>query len=493
MKKKIYKNLLISSLICIFTSSPIFAQNKINTSIKYNNLIQPIKTSIINKNNYILVAFKDLFNIIGAEIRWDEVFRSVTAKFNENELIIYVGTKKAFLNKKELEMPIEAEIINGNTYIPLRFVFENLGYKVEWIEENKEILISNEYGEYIFLNEYENKKNALSLDEALKKAKQNSSNLKNLKDSISYTQNVRENIQQEVNKETNPFPNINISLPIDNSLEISKKINSTDNLIKNKKINKTIIEDNIEVSLISSIIAIRNSELNIDILEKTINLEKLNIKNLEAKFEYGTIAEKTLNNAKENLKNLELNLDSLNNTLENQKNNLKDIIGTSKNIDININLEAQFKDLEKIDLEHYINTKKSNDLSIQIIENDINTAEYQLNNSPDVSSVEKERLQNNINIEKRKLNDTKSNLDKKIRKAYSSLEKMAKSEKTLKLSLENAISNYNITASNYNSGNSTIYQLEKAKLDILKAEKDIEENKLNFYSLMYSFYKPYLL
>lgn len=493
MKKNKYKSIILSSLIFLISASPILAIEKINTSIKYNKLIQPMKTNTINKNGNILVAFRDLFNILNAEIRWDEVFRTITAKFDENELIIYVDSGKLIFNKKEFLMPIKPEIIDATTYIPLRFIFETIGYKVEWDSLKKEISINNDYGKYLILNEKENNKDSISLDEALKIALENNSNLKNLNDAQSYMQKVRKNLYEESQKEDDAFLMIPNLEPIDKSLEILKKINSTDNLIKNQEINKKIIQDSIELSIISSIIAIRNIELNIELLEKNIEIGKININNLQSKFNYGIISKNMLDDAIENQKTLEFNLSSLKSNLEIQKNNLNDILKTNKNVDININLNAKFEDLEKIDLEYYINQKKSNDLSIQIIENEINTAEYELKNSPDVSSTEKERLQNNINSAKRKLTDAKSNLNKKIRKTFDILENCYKNQENLKIALENAISNYNIAVSNYNNGNNTLFQVEQAKLAILKAEKNIEENELNFCLNLYTFYKPYLL
>lgn len=509
MKKNFYKYIFLGALSCSIFTSNVFAFQKTDVSIKYNSLLQPIKTNIINKDGHTLVAFRDLFNILGANVSWNEVFRRVTAKLGEDELIIYVDTNEATLNKNKIEMPVGVEIIDGTTYVPARFACEAFGYNVEWDSVKKEISISNDYGEYILLDENKNEGETLSLEEAIKKAKQNNSNLKNLEDTYSYLQKVRSSVGENLEKEdpynlgSNAFPTegqgsgvgLNTSTMdyLDSTLGMLRNIKSTENQLKNQEINKQIINDTVELSLITSVIAIKNSELNIISLEESIEVGKINIENLEAKYKYGMTSEKELNSAKTNQKNLESNLEALKLNLQTQQNNLKTILGTKKDVNVDVEINVDYKDIEKINLEEYVNKSVANDLSIQIIENDISVAQYNLDTNFNATTNERTNLQNTLNTEQRKLNDARENLAKKIRNAYASLQTFVDKENYLKASLENSINEYNIAVSNYKIGKITLYQVEQAKLAVLNAEKAIEENKLSFYSTLYTFSKPYLL
>lgn len=508
MKKNFYKYIFLGALSCSIFTSNVFAFQKTDVSIKYNSLLQPIKTNIINKDGHTLVAFRDLFNILGANVSWNEVFRRVTARLGEDELIIYADTNEATFNKNKIEMPVGVEIIDGTTYIPVRFACETFGYNVEWDSAKKEISISDDYGEYILLDENQNEGETISLEDAMKKAKQNNSNLKNLEDTYSYLQKVRSSVSENLDKEdpynlgSNAFPTegqgstgLNTATMdyLNNTLSTLRNIKSTENQIKNQEINKQIINDTIELSLITSVIAIKNLELNIISLEKSIEVGKINIENLEAKYKYGMTSEKDLNSAKTNQKSLESNLESLKLNLQTQQDSLKTILGTKKDVNIDVEINVDYKDVEKINLEEYVNKSIASDLSIQMIENDISVAQYNLDTNFNATTNEKTNLQNTLNTEQRKLNDAKENLAKKIRTAYANLQTFADKEKYLKASLKNSIDEYNIAVSNYKIGKITLYQVEQAKLAVLNAEKAIEENKLSFYSTLYTFSKPYLL
>ena len=511
MKRYFYKYMFMVVLSFTLFTSTVFSYTKSDVSIKYNKLLQPIKADIINKDGHIFISARDISKTINAEIKWDEVFRTLTIKLNNNELIIYADSNQALFNKNKIEMPVGLEIVNGVSYVPLRFICETFGYDVEWNGKSKEINIFNDYGNYILLdeNENENSDNSITLDQAIKKAKSNNSNLKNLEDAYSYMKNVRDNIGENLQKQdpndlgSNAFPttgqgtgsslNQNSLAYLENSLSILRTIKSTDNQIKNQEINKQIINDTIEFSLITSITAIKNIELNINILEKNIEIGEMNIQNLEAKNKYGMISDKVLITAKNSQENLQSELETLKSTLNNQKENLKKLLATENDVDINVQLDVDYKELEKIDLEQHINKAISNDLSIQMIENEVSVAQYNYDTNIIGTSNDRIKVQNELNSAQRKLSDAKVNLEKKLRDSYANLQKNSDKNKNLENSLETAIKEYNIAVVKYKHGENILYDVEKSKAAILNAEKDIEENKLNFYTTLYTFYKPYLL
>ena len=54
----------------------------------------------------------------------------------------YGNYKIAKVNNSDKIMDVPARLINGNTMIPLRFLSEDLGFKVEWGEQPKTVLIN---------------------------------------------------------------------------------------------------------------------------------------------------------------------------------------------------------------------------------------------------------------------------------------------------------------------------------------------------------------
>lgn len=88
---------------------------------------------------------KLLLQAIEATVNWVSESQTVTATKTGIEVVLTIGSTDAYVNKQLKTLDVPAEIKNGRTFVPLRFVSENLGLTVKWIEsENKIELISCE-------------------------------------------------------------------------------------------------------------------------------------------------------------------------------------------------------------------------------------------------------------------------------------------------------------------------------------------------------------
>jgi len=88
---------------------------------------QPVK-----RNNRVLVPFRPLFENLKAKVTWDAPTQTVTAVRNGVTIILTIGSQTALKDDKEIQMDVAPEIINGRTMIPVRFVAEALGARVDW-------------------------------------------------------------------------------------------------------------------------------------------------------------------------------------------------------------------------------------------------------------------------------------------------------------------------------------------------------------------------
>jgi len=87
------------------------------------------------KKGTTIVSLRDLGEIFGAEVSWNE--KTSTAKIENGDKTISVtkGKKTATVNGKTHKLDASAVIVNGRTYVPLRFLAENLGAEVLWNEK----------------------------------------------------------------------------------------------------------------------------------------------------------------------------------------------------------------------------------------------------------------------------------------------------------------------------------------------------------------------
>ncbi|MDI6861206.1 MAG: stalk domain-containing protein [Caldisericia bacterium] len=84
---------------------------------------------------------------LGAEVNWDGVEKKITVSLKSNVIELWIGKNKARVNG--IETPIDPNnpkvvpmIIKGRTMLPVRFVAENLGCKVDWDGATKTITIT---------------------------------------------------------------------------------------------------------------------------------------------------------------------------------------------------------------------------------------------------------------------------------------------------------------------------------------------------------------
>ena len=75
------------------------------------------------------------------EVVWSAESRSITLSANRHTVEMCIGETSYIANTVPKELDVAPFIFNERTYLPLRFVAENLGCSVIWIDSTKEVLI----------------------------------------------------------------------------------------------------------------------------------------------------------------------------------------------------------------------------------------------------------------------------------------------------------------------------------------------------------------
>jgi len=79
--------------------------------------------------------------LCGAQVEWDPVKQTVSIKTEDLRIILQVGKSVANVNGKQILLDAPPTIRNGRTFLPLRFISENLGAEVEWNGKTQTITI----------------------------------------------------------------------------------------------------------------------------------------------------------------------------------------------------------------------------------------------------------------------------------------------------------------------------------------------------------------
>lgn len=87
------------------------------------------------------IPVRGVFEQAGATVEWNNDTRAATVKTSDATVIVTIDNKQARVNGKRTMMAGAAFIEDGRTFIPLRFISESLGYKVDWDGETQTITI----------------------------------------------------------------------------------------------------------------------------------------------------------------------------------------------------------------------------------------------------------------------------------------------------------------------------------------------------------------
>lgn len=90
-----------------------------------------------------LVPLRVIFEGLGAEVDWHAQTKTIKAVKGNRVITLKINQKQATVNKKIVNLSVPAQIINGKTLVPGRFVAESLGATVKWDEMYRQVAIAS--------------------------------------------------------------------------------------------------------------------------------------------------------------------------------------------------------------------------------------------------------------------------------------------------------------------------------------------------------------
>lgn len=156
MKKTLQISILLL-LLFIFATGTVFAETSSQT---VNLIIGQSKAQINGKDitmtapaqiisGTTLVPLRFVSEAFGSEVTWDGTKKTATVVLGNHTIEVPIGQNYAVVNEKQENIEVPGQLMNGNTYVPLRFIGENLGAEVNYDAATK--------GISILMNYYQNK------------------------------------------------------------------------------------------------------------------------------------------------------------------------------------------------------------------------------------------------------------------------------------------------------------------------------------------------
>ena len=145
MSKKTSIRLILSvALIAVFYTSTFNFSYSASNQIKVLLDNQPLSFDVAptTVNNRVLVPFRAISEALGAEVRWDEANQVVLARKDNTKIMLTIGDRKTFINNSSVLLDVAPQIIDNRTFIPIRFISESFGAKVQWDAPTKTVTIT---------------------------------------------------------------------------------------------------------------------------------------------------------------------------------------------------------------------------------------------------------------------------------------------------------------------------------------------------------------
>lgn len=141
MLNKMIKLLTVVFLSSILTSTVGMAEMPLRVVVNGNKVSFPDALPFIDGNGRTQVPVRFVSEALGAKVDWDGNDKKVTVALNSRTVILTVGKRGYEINSKSYQMDTVALLQESRTFVPIRFVSEALGATVTWDQDTKSVYI----------------------------------------------------------------------------------------------------------------------------------------------------------------------------------------------------------------------------------------------------------------------------------------------------------------------------------------------------------------
>jgi len=149
--KKVMVILLVTGLLAgVFGFAPVKADEEaliqltIGSTKAYVNFKEvTLDQPPIIENGRTLVPFRFIGEALGAFVDWNSADKTASYVLEDTNIVLKIGSTIAIVNGKEYKLDVPPKILpSGRTVVPVRFIAEAIGAKVNWNSKTKMVTIT---------------------------------------------------------------------------------------------------------------------------------------------------------------------------------------------------------------------------------------------------------------------------------------------------------------------------------------------------------------
>lgn len=499
--RRIYKKITIILLLFLMTFSIVNANELSNSdiSIFVDDVKQVYDTKPIIENGRTLVPMRGIFETLGAKVDWEEETKTAKATKEEMQVEIKIGSYFAKKGNESIKLSVQPMIIEGRTMVPLRFIGESFGAKVDWNGEKRIVTIATQKTSEKEEIKKETKEESttadnnsvLTYEKGIEMALKHSYTLKNQNENIERADELRDNVSDSLgsvrgsgygNGSDSSINSVTQNLKgLDISLEIAKKV---------ADITKEGIEFQVENSM--DTINRLNDEENLTNLKLEYAKIMKNISQIKA--DQGLESEFNLENARQSHEQEEKQKDVLLKSIDSAYITLNQLLGSSENDRYMVEEDLVWEPVEAKDADTIASRAIDTDPYVWMQEKEIENKElgiklYTFNAGQDPYKVKE------IDLRKAKndLANIKQKLDETMRLRFNQIKQLEENYNVLLLNLDKAERGLKVVQSQYDVGMAIEAQLKEAELSVATVKHEIKKVMIDHKKLKKLLEKQYLL
>ena len=137
---------LLSLAVIAVTPQPAAAADDVKVFVNGQEISFPDAKPFIDSNGRTQVPVRFVANALGGEVDWDPDARRVDIERGSITISMTIGVKEIVVLKVKKPMDTAPIIQESRTFVPLRFVSEGFGAKVEWNAATRTVYITDADG-----------------------------------------------------------------------------------------------------------------------------------------------------------------------------------------------------------------------------------------------------------------------------------------------------------------------------------------------------------
>ncbi|MGY5484794.1 stalk domain-containing protein [Paenibacillus sp. ALE2] len=494
---------LLSTLVLTSAFANLAGAQSGDIKVIINGVTQQYTQSPIVSQNTTLVPLRGVFESLGAQVEWDSKAKKVIASKNDDRLTLNIGSKLAYKNSNPVQLDAATQIQKGQVLVPLRFVSQSLGAKVNWDQATRTVTISNQAnGSATDTNSLSSKpltapvtkvtydtyyNDSLAYDDAVKLAIADSTSVKTGEVSIDQAGKI----MKETGKNIDFVPAEAGDEAQDKAFKGYAQTNlNYEAAKKNLEMTKESIEYNVKDlynKLLQKQNAVKLAALNIEDAERKLKVAQIKRDNqMSSDYEVTqatnqlTQNQAALDKAKKDLDSAYISLNQLIGYKPEQRYELKDKP-----------VYSEFKD----NVETKVSQVLTSSTAIWLSEQKVDLAELSLKlynfSTPGNTPYEAEQL----NVEKAQYatEGTKRQLEEAVRTIYNNIKALESQYSQIQAGLVSARSAADMAKKQFDVGLATELQVYEANLKVTTAEQQAEDIVSSIDTLKLAFNKPWAM